>query len=277
MIKKRSQVTLYMMIGFFIALMVIIIIINISIKKDIDISNEIGQPRTTDIEFFMEGCIMNELDVGITLLLENSGVYLNVYDYFVEYENKTIQYFYFDNTVLHLNSSVLEKEIKLYADDSIYVCFYKYKEINPAEDKELPSHRSIVSILPGYSEISIEYDIDYTVGNKIKKDEYRLNYQIKENVYDLTLASKEIIEYEQMHEYDFSAKDLLQISAKYDFNLTMIGDNDTIIYRLYNDEPYYEYNFASTYKTYSCTDIPIDDGLAMQAAIELCIREEQEI
>jgi len=269
---KSGQAALFVIISIVLVLLVVLVFVGQEVSQTSDLDESIKLAGTKDARTFMDSCVRKDMNEGTENILENSGYYIENYDNTISFENKTIYYFFNGSDVTTINSSFVERQIELFAYDLFDICRNEYELGNSENKVNIWLDNITVSLNEFRSDIAIDIRVESFRGDSEKKDVYRLHYPLRYRVEHLIRAASEIAEYDEENQYEHSVLVVADIANDYNFSLKMFNNNDdTIIYRLYEKNPYYEFNFATKYKSYSCADIPVDDEVLMNTMIDLCL------
>lgn len=269
---KSGQAVIFIITSAVLVLLLILVFILQTMSNPLDVRIQIKELDTSDMAYYMENCVERELMEGIPGVLVTSGIYGGNVNNAIIHNNKTISYFLIDDKNEVINLSRIEEEIKVLVLDSFDYCEEEYFLSQQFSKNEIKWLDVEVSISEFESNVNVVFSVQSRLGSKEKQEEYAMSYSISERIYDLILVADEIVEYDLDNEYEHSLLDLFEIAEGHNFSLNIFNeDNNTIIYSLYEENPYYEFNFATKYKSYSCSNIPVDNEVLMDSMIDRCI------
>lgn len=262
----KSQSSIFV---FFAVSIVLIIIIGMTMLKDeYNVSVEMKDTTLSNAINYIEVCLDEKLPSSLEYLFGNSGTYINYFDHNIKYENHTIVYLYYNGDLIDLNTSYLEGQISLMTEDVLFDCynsFFESQEMNITIDN--------YKISLSDSAVDITFSLNINLSQIEQKKEGYLKQSLGVSLTNILNATNSIVQYDSANHYDYSLVKLSDIASSNNLQLNITNNgNDTLIYSLYSSNSTLKFNFATTYKTYSCSDLPVDNELIMKAYVDACVQ-----
>ena len=247
MIKKRGQVSLFVII----ALIIVGIIILFAFRGQIDsgIGNLFGSEFTP--QSFLVSCIGNDLDVELERLGKNAGYNSLENVPKIDYQGDEYAYLcYTSQTYLTcvvqqpLIKTNFEKNLKEVISPKADNCFGKLKEEYRRKGFDVRAELGEVDVEMNMGNVKIVFDTPITATKGEESHRFdKIEIELKSGMYDLTFIAKSIIDYESSLG---DSETTLYMQYYPDLKIEKIKLSDgTTIYKVSNVVSAEEFRFAS--------------------------------
>jgi len=251
MLKKRGQITIFILFGIVILIAVGFIFYAKSettrIDKDItDIPSE-----TLPIKLFVDSCIKQTLEEGVNFISLQGGYY-NVPEPKTEELIFQIPYYFYLGENKFPRKEIIEKELSNYIKDNLPACINNFVLFDQSGFKFETKEISVKSILEKTIFVDINYPIIIKKADsiiKIEKFSSKNDFDF-ESIYDI--LSNFTVEHQKNPDFiPLGFLSLLAYRNDFSFDLNYLPENSVaysfIFYNLFNKNKTLLYNFASKY------------------------------
>lgn len=237
--KKRGQITVFVLIGLLIVVVVGGIYYTLSLRSDAITPKEIEVPSQAEsVNLYIEQCVNEVLEKGVNLLGRQGG-YVELPDdpvgvgeftnYLPLFGNNKVVYWYYkaDNNVDFIQQpsiEAMEQEISNYVDNNLLNCLGVFNEY-----QGFGIRKGEISTKSDIQKNRVVIKVDFPV--RISKDNFQFNFEEFFGVYDVVLGELYLIAQKmfdkEQNDLVFEEKTLDMMSA-YD-EIPFIGEVDSCV------------------------------------------------
>ncbi len=231
MIKKRGQVTVFIILGILIFIMMIV---SLSVWKNYlqsDLKTEAGERiiETEQVRIFVESCLMEKTKDGLEFNLQQGGYY-NDPGIYVDFSIYKIPYF-FDQSILDVPSEEeIEEELSGYIENNLKPCFDNLNilkinftmEGNPEVTVDITNELLLVNL----KQVIIVRE------NNKEKTIRSFKINIPGRLHEMLNLRDEIIVEQEKFPNEIRTSKLVELSNNTDFRIRLVSFNNTLLYLL---------------------------------------------
>ncbi len=179
--KKKGQLTIFIILGVFILLVTIGLFFLIGSESKEQIGSEEFLPlEVGSIKFFVDSCLMKTVREGVVEISRNGGYY------HFDNNNNNISnfhlkaYYYYEGEVLVPSLETIENELEIYIEEKLPYCTNWFESL-PEFDVLTSYLEADVTILPEKVMVNINYPLEIKQGNittEISEFKYELSARL---------------------------------------------------------------------------------------------------